>query len=449
MPYSLLTKKKTALDSIWFDRLSTICDGIPEIFIDLSPNQKRLNALRNDFVASDYSNPPDLSPDAINIQQYITTNDSLAELRNQIKYQEENEIIAGVYIDRIDELIAHHNILITATTGDVTNFRANNELVYGKPDYEIFAATCSWIRQYAQNNSNPGSGQVNSSVKEMMDLIPDISGNANLIIPSQSTFRSVRDLHFAQNGYVSQLLAKTDIPEIVTPEKGEEVLEQVLKNLKSDYSLSDADVFWGIDHSTKSVFRPKHYELPRQQFTGIVLHEFGSHLLENANGLMQPLQLLSKGLDRYDKINEGRAFLREQIVYESADETLGQPAWEHIITMHLAISLSCGLYDHKYTFSEVYDVIYKVGLMMQSIRNPDLSVVESAHDQAWITTTRVLKGIEGETYMKDIVYLEGNARCWQIAAVKPERILDGDLGKLDISRQDHLEILKFLNIDVL
>jgi len=40
----------------------------------------------------------------------------------------------------------------------------------------------------------------------------------------------------------------------------------------------------------------------------------------------------------------------------------------------------------------------------------------------------VLKGIEGETYMKDIVYLEGNARCWQIAAVKPERILDGDLG---------------------
>jgi len=61
----------------------------------------------------------------------------------------------------------------------------------------------------------------------------------------------------------------------------------------------------------------------------------------------------------------------------------------------------------------------------------------------------VLKGIEGETYMKDIVYLEGNARCWQIAAVKPERILDGDLGKLDISRQDHLEILKFLNIDVL
>lgn len=449
MPYSLLTEKKKALDSIWFDRLSAICDGIPEIFIDLSPNQKRLNALRNDFVASNYSNPPDLSPDAINIQQYITTNDSLAELRDQIKSQEDNEIIAGVYVDRIDELIAHHNILIAATTENVTNFRTNNELVYGKPDYEIFAATCSWIRQYAQSNSDSGSEQINSSAKEIMDLIPDISGNANLIIPSKSTFRSVRDLHFAQGGYVSQLLAKTDIPEIVTPKKGEDVLEQVLKNLKSDYSLIDADVFWGIDHSTKSIFRPKHYELPRQQFTGIVLHEFGSHLLENTNGLMQPLQLLSKGLDRYDKINEGRAFLREQIVYENAADTLNKPSWEHIITMHLAISLSCGLYEHKYTFSEVYNVIYQVGLLMESIRNPELSGVKAAHEQAWVTTTRVLKGIPGETYMKDIVYLEGNVRCWQIAAEKPERILTGDLGKFDISRQDHLEILKSFNIDVL
>ena len=76
-------------------------------------------------------------------------------------------------------------------------------------------------------------------------------------------------------------------------------------------------------------------------------------------------------------------------------------------------------------------------------------LLQAAHEQAWVTTTRVLKGIPGETYMKDIVYLEGNVRCWMNAAENPERILDGDLGKFDISRQDHLEILKSLNIDVL
>ncbi len=449
MSYKLLTENQTPLDSNWFDLLNDICDGLPEVYIKLGPNAERLEVLRNEFINSNYSNNPDLSPRDLDVQQYIEANIALTNLRNLIADKESNDVVVNSYVKRIDELIAHHNILIAAVSRNTESFRALNHLIYGKPNDEIFAASCNWIRQLAQNGLSSKSERTLNAAEGVLGVIPELGGKAELIIPNNATFESVRRLHLENNGYLDQLLAGTEIPEGVNQLAGEPILKQVLRNLDSNYSIRDADVFWGVSHASKSIYRPAQYELSKLQFTGIILHELGSHLLEYVNGSRQPLKLLATGLDRCDHINEGRAFLREQIVYENPGIALNEPSWEHIITLHLAISLSCGLYDHEYTFSEVYEVIYKVGLLMQSIRNPNVSVADSAHEQAWITTTRVLKGIPGETYMKDIVYLEGNVRCWQIAAEKPERILTGDLGKFDISRQDHLEILKSINIDVL
>jgi len=61
---------------------------------------------------------------------------------------------------------------------------------------------------------------------------------------------------------------------------------------------------------------------------------------------------------------------------------------------------------------------------------------------------RALKGTRGTggAYMKDIVYLEGNIRCWQIAATHPERILYGDIGKFDITNERHIRALQQLHI---
>lgn len=191
--------------------------------------------------------------------------------------------------------------------------------------------------------------------------------------------------------------------------------------------------------------------MPVKRFVGLGLgHEIGSHLLEVTNGERGPLGLASIGLDRYELGNEGRAVIREQVVYENFDEFSKLVRWRDILRRHVAISYASGVgEDAPHEASEVYTFMNAIDQMYQLKELKPGAEPREAYEKADSKTTalltRVLKGTDGKggAYLKDKVYLEGNIACWNQS---PSAINNGDLGKFDITNPRHITLLQKLGL---
>lgn len=446
--YSLLqpAAPQPALDDEWFTALHPY---ITELFLVLGPPHEILEQLRQKFETKPFN--PDLRPHGIDIQKINTTNDELIDLKTAISTQEANRFVQRAYSLKIDELVLQNELLIASLRGDQPAFMRANRQLYGKPDVTLFSAACTWIRQEAATSIGDRQSPIRQIAEGVLETLPAVPGNPQDIVPTDQLFTTVRTMHCQPGGFFESLFGGQAIPEIVTPEIGDPITARVIQAIGSSYRLvSSTDELWGVVHEAQQVVRPDNYSLKREAFIGIVAHEVGSHLLERVNGSRQCLRLLSAGLDKYESSNEGRAFLREQIVYHSPYAMLQQPSWEHIILLYVAASLAAGIHESAYSFSRLYHTMYAVCLFFQTRRRPDNSAyaMKIARDEAWHLTVRIMKGTDGTggAYLKALAYLDGNVKAWDIARTQPELILFGDHGKFDIGRADHLEILKGLGI---
>lgn len=439
-------------DEKWYKRLSELLSLTGEVFAALELPQDELHRRRIMFRASNYSQNPDLLPRHIDKTALQFCNTQLQELLSDLEREEQNVAVKEVYTARIQEMIANNTMIIAATVGDSETFRNQNEFIYGKPDRQIFYDVCSWIRGDAEKTLEHSDGALKNFAKTILQLVPKSTGNPNGIMPDEATFHKIRNLHHQKGGFYDTLFRGLSLPSSgkVGQDLGDEICIQVLKNIGSDYDLAYAENgIWAVLQTQKSVVRPPDYELDRDEFVGIVSHEIGSHLLEAVNGGKQPLRLLETGLDRYEFGSEGRAFLREQIVYPNEATFIRQASWEYIIVLHLGVSLAEGLDGRPYTFSELYNIIYWLFSFWRERRFPyDVRNEQIVRDEAWFLAVRISKGSVGSggAYMKDIVYLEGNIRCWEVARHQPELILLGDEGKFDIANQSHIQVLQRLGI---
>jgi hypothetical protein len=448
--------KQQALDDVWFESLNEIAKSTGEVFAALELPQDELRRRRIAFEASNYSLNPDLLPRHIDTKIVADATTKLRLLLTDITIQETNLHVVGAYQARIEEMIASNDMLIAAARGDSEQFTACNQQLYGKPNTQLFAAVCDWIRTDAKKTRSDIAITVPPSlekqVSRVLDSIPQLSGTTSLIIPNESTFHAVRELHRVQGGYYDYLFGAEGLPtsQTIDQQEGDKICEQVLANIGYDAQLAYAENgIWAVLRSQGLLIRPPDYQLERDEFIGIVTHEVGSHLLESMNGSKQRLRLLQEGLAQYEFGSEGRAFLREQIAYPHEATFLQQASWEYIIALHLLVSLAEGLYDHPYTFAELYAVAHALHTFWRQRRFPsDPRNEEIIRDEAWFITVRISKGSRGDggAYVKDIVYLEGNVRCWQVAAHNPALILYGDYGKFDIARPEHIELLQALEI---
>lgn len=448
--YRLTIEKQSSLDHKWFNRLSKISSEAAEVYYFLQPPEAQLERQRKYFFANDMSVNPDLQTTLPDPELYEIRKAELTNLLNDVVAGESNPYIQKAYYDRISELILQLDLLLAAHRRDTEKFTQCNQLLYGQPSAEIFAATCAWLQRFAEEQLTHPNKDVVNAAKNVIAQLPTVEGNADLLIPPLGTFMAVQKLHDEPKGYIEQLFTNVALPPVITQATGDEYVRQVLENIHCDYGIMESSSpYWGVSHTERAVLHPESYQHSPETFTGVLIHEIGSHLIERANGLHQPLQLLAIGLDRYDACNEGRAYLREQLVYDSPSELLQQHSWRHIITMHLAVSLTCGLAGSAYDFKEAYKVINSIDMLWYALHNlPLIVATDVAADETWRTLTRVMKGTDGTggAYLKDIVYLEGNVRCWQAAKQDPSVILLGDLGKFDITRPDHLELLRQLEI---
>lgn len=444
--YRLIQPSTPALDAGWYKRLEAIAAEASEVYYPLEAQPAYLEQARLDFLAHSSLTSPELYPSLVDTALYKRRLRELGELKADIEASEPNHGIRQAYVLRISELEDQLGLLLAANERDDAAFQAANERIYHGPDEHIFAAICVWLRVVAEEQTAHPDKHVRNVAKQILSVLPAAHDSGVNLVPDNENFQRLRALHMASGGYWDQLFRGVSIPDAVSELDGDALVEQVLRNIGSDYQvLESSNVNWGVSHTERAVIHPARYSAPKAVFEGSLIHEIGSHLVERMNGLHGPLRLLASGLDRYDACNEGRAFLREQLVYDAPTYMLRSDSWRHIITMHLAISLAYGLHDHRYTFAEIYHVLNPVDLLWQYLQG---AAGDRAREQAdfetWKTLTRVLKGTAGTggAYLKDIVYLEGNVRCWQIAETQPEMILYGDLGKFDLTRPDHIALLQ-------
>lgn len=447
---SLSVPSQPARDARWFAALSAIDRSTPilglsrELFTVLGPDHQQLEQFRRTFSKIPFN--PDLRPRHFDIKLLDRPLTKLAALRDDIETNETDAAIRQAYLAKLDEVRWHNVMMIAAASHDQAGFTEANKQLYGQPDRTVFAAECDWLRKYSDEYVDSPNRYLRQCARNLQSSLPLAKGNSQYIFPGNAVFKRVRQLHVGAGAYYEQLIGSEVLPDYVTAEIGDPVVRRAIRTVGADYTLADSsDGLWGIVHHARLVVRPASYRLSREDFTGIVAHEIGSHLLERCNGSNQPLRLLKIGLDRYEAGNEGRAFMREQLVYNTPYAMQRQSGWEYIILKHLAISLAYGLDGAPMSFRDLYDRMYVVCRFFQALRQSDNPVIAdtTAHYETWQLLVRVLKGTDGYggAYLKDIVYLEGNVRAWRVAARNPALVRFGDNGKFDIARQEHRHIL--------
>jgi len=442
MLISLPTGSSPALDTHWFTQLQPLCD---ELFTVLGAPHERIEQYRTRFEATPFN--PDLRPLHLAVADFEGRIKKLTQLKDTIQTRESHEGVRQAYIAKIDELIKQNEVVIASLLNDRAHFADANRSLYGQPDALLFAAVCDWLRTQADQAVEHTNVTIAVAAKNMLQAIPKLEGDQAYIIPDERCFQTVRTLHFAHNGYIDQLFEGRAIPDSIFGTEGDDTLQTAIRAVGSTYSIVDSsDELWGVLHDRHAVARPLNQTLSRAAFMGIIAHEVGSHLLERENGLRQPLQLLSIGLDRYESSNEGRAFLREQIMYDTPHTMTTTSAWEYIVLLYFACALSAGLAGEQYDFRSLYEAILPICTFFQTLRYPHDSLLArtQAMAETWNLCVRICKGTDGTggAYLKSQVYLSGNITSWQLAAQDAAIIFLGDEGKFDIARSDHRDILR-------
>lgn len=450
--HSLLSPKQEPLDARWHRQLLLLMDMPGDLYAYLQPSSAALVKAREQFEASSRQELPVLRPPEAYRSGIQASLAGVLSLRETIRHEEQNEHVRALYAARIDELAANCRLWLAAADGDRAAFAQENEFLYGVPDAAMHAAACAWLREFADAQMSHPSVAVRTAAARVIEVTPDLPGIPGSLLPDENTYQAVRALHMQSGGFMASLFAGASLPGngVVHDAEGDAIIERALANIGVPYTVADTDFgYWGVKHSTREVLRPAEYMLDTRMFTGIVAHEVGSHLLERVNGLRSQLQLAGSGLDRYEWGNEGRAYLREQVAQGSLEAVKRHEGWELTIAKHLGICLAMGTSGKQHTFTGVYDALFALYTLWALLRGFDeRTATHKAADDAWNMGTRLLKGTDGQggAYLKDIVYLEGNVRCWQVAAAHPDRIFWGDAGKFDIANEKHIYHLQALGV---
>lgn len=440
-----------APDAELLESLGSAHFGITETYTSLYLPDEREEAALTDLAAGI---SPDMSARHLDYQALQEQGDALKNWKKELlQISDIDPDLRQAYRWRINEDIANIHMLEASAAGDTRNFRRWNEFIYGEPDETVYKAALDWVAHDAETLVEHEASSVREAASEVLRRIGDNRGSRELLMPDEGVFELVQEDHMREKGFYALLLAGVELPEKgkVPNEIGDPVLRHVVaNNLESDYSVEDGSgATWSVSHSAQSIKRPGKYNMPVRRFTGLALgHEVGSHLLERINGSRGPVALMQRGLDRYDQGNEGRAVVREQVVYDTFDAFGKIMRWQDILARHIAISYAWGAGGKEpKPAAEVYDFMYAINKMYQAKRTPDDPelIDQKTARKTGKLCTRVLKGTDGTggAYLKDKIYLEGHVAVWRAAAEHGAGVIShGDLGKFDITNPRHIALLQ-------
>jgi len=354
----------------------------------------------------------------------------LEQLKELISEKEQNEVVKQLYMERIEEEIDRLHLFEAIQRGDDTLFHSRSIALYGKPKKSYFAYVA----------------------KRMQDLL-------NQTIDTKYSDAHKRLAYVFSKINTVKAIAEVDIlPDVVadsTVVVDAKRVKEIFQETLVQYAIGGWDIISGVGNGRKRFsvnIAKKLIHIPDDEFlqqrthlltesrvVGIAEHEIGVHVRRAHEGFKQPLKLLSLGLAKYLKGEEGVAsYVQQQI--DGAKEFYG-------FDRYMAASLAVGMDGIPRDFRSVYTLMYDYYLL--SIDNTE-NCEEKAMHAAWDVCVRIFRGSSGEgvgtIFTRDIVYLEGNIGIWHAIADKPHIFRSLFIGKYDPLNESHVNALQALEI---
>jgi hypothetical protein len=442
------------LDRQWFEDFSENGKIEPPLLLS---GEKQHRDQQKEFFLSGKINNPVLDYPELDLKDLAEKEDNLRELKKKVRLSvddsdeaafvdsREARVVRQAYLWRINESIATLGMLRAAAEGDMRRFERYNKFIYGEPSEEIFNYTVSEIRDKAENALDTDDQQVVLAAKDLLEAIPDAKEFEIVGNPSKEEFE------VAKNATLEEF---SEILEII-PREGElttsdirQVFQEVLdkRNIDSYRVEIDEDsdrTGLLVSHEKQAIFVPAGKILKGEDIQKKVVHE-STHVFRRVEGERSRLQLLSLGLDRFIKGEEGITGLREQSLADEFEEYSG-------LTGQLAIGLARGLDGEKRDFRGVYEIMEKYFYLSNLLKDQDPEKAkEKAKNSAYKHCVRTFRGSDCKTpgvcYTKDVAYREGQIGVWQVVADSPDEIRRFSIGKYDPANKRHIWILDQLGI---
>lgn len=454
---SLVIDEQPAVDELWAERLRDLSGAYEAVYEDLTPDKATVDAEMARFFNNGMSENPNLRPTKVTLGEVQERERSLVSFKEMFRGSSDlPHDVAQLYQWRLNELIGNQRILQAAVAGNDNRFEAYNEFVYGAPDAALFGATTDWFRDAAITTLDDSPNQeAGAAAEKVLRLIPDLGGDRNILLPSEETFGRVRDQHWAAGGHYALLFAGVELPEKgpIKPEVGDPILGTVRHNLHADqYEIVDASgTVWSVSHDPAQLRRPAAYSMPKARFVGLGPGHEWTHVLESINGWRQPVRLAGSGFDRFERTNEGRAVVREQVAFPTIDAYGKQLRHQDIMRRFHAIGHAEGLSGGRADFVGTFAILNAVDQLWEtrklkpgySHEETQATLAKSNKRTGDLLSGRIFRGTEGlHPYRKDMVYLMGNVAVWNALEADPSVIDLGDLGKFDITNERHVAVLR-------
>ncbi len=325
-------------------------------------------------------------------------------------------------------------------------FRQTNEALYGVPDSYVFSALA---RKHLPLDK-PANGQDSDDAAVLRDELRGLLGQIRPTdyepyVANNETVARIHDLVAERFepivGHIDPD-ATYDVPGMV------DALQIALQKMGGDelgwkVAIAPDSTALAVSAHQKMVeVGEKRKSIKGSTLKGKVIHEEGIHALRSINAQKAGWLSAAYGQDGYLNFEESLATALED-AYE------GKFA-DHGVDYYLIAGLAYGLDNHApRDFREVYEIMWRAEILKTS-GGSELSeeAVQKAKSKSFNGCVRLFRGTttkdKGVVYLKDLAYFDGQERVWSVLdGMHTQEDFDLLLtGKLDLTRDDHLEIAK-------
>lgn len=325
-------------------------------------------------------------------------------------------------------------------------FQETNEALYGKPEEDMFHALAGEkITPILEAKYSEGS--VEAAIQsELTSLLGEIrETDVEPYRPDSATVERISGLVTER---FSEMVDHIDDEEVYGVEDMVGAIEIALEKIGGKELGWRADIAKNSSalaissHQRVAEVGEHRKALPGSELKAKMLHEVGVHALRSITAEKAGWLSAAYGQDGY-------------LAFEEALATAMEDAYngkfvDHGVNYYLIAGLAYGLDGHNpRDFREVHEVMWR----MNALSNPNGDnisddIITKAKTRAFNNCLRMFRGTrttdKGVIYSKDLAYFAGQELAWgELDKVETQADLDLLLaGKLDITRDDHLDIAK-------
>ena len=400
-------------------------------------------SVKDAFIAGDIDEPMlrygDISPEWVDEQ--------LAHVAafEEVVTAHGDSVVRRAYLPKLTEFRERYLLLRAAQQGDDMAVSAASVRIYGAPQQEYFHYALRGLKERLERVAEAlgEHEEIRAALDTLAPLVggePEVYPWDSIILPEPRVYADAPPLSAAEiQAAFEEAFERYQTPEwrAVIDAPGERMTFNTNHNLHTVFIPNDEDLV------------SRKYPLTRERVQALIAHEVGTHVVRRVRGEESPLALLGVGLAGYLRGEEGVATYSEQVLDGTRHFAGGFG--------YLALGWAHGLDGTPRTFRGLYEVL-RPHMLVSSAEHAlaydepvDIQrFAHAAQRRAWARCVRLFRGTSGSTagacFTKDVVYLEGNIAIWQLVTEDPTWPERFSLGKYDPANDEHVALLRDLNM---